>query len=141
MFLHGGLLHIALNMYAFWQLCPTLERALGSARFSAIYFGAGLAGSLASLLFEPASLGASGAICGIMATYLRFERVESAFGARSVRLFREGLRASDDVRGVARPGRGALVRGLELDPAASRRTPVVGQEHLRIEAHHDRGEA
>lgn len=75
MFLHADLLHIVLNMYALWQLCPALERNIGSARFSAIYFGAGLAGSLASLLFEPASLGASGAICGVMATYVRFERV------------------------------------------------------------------
>ncbi|MCC6738366.1 MAG: rhomboid family intramembrane serine protease [Planctomycetia bacterium] len=75
MFLHADVLHILLNMYALWQLCPALERGIGSARFSAIYFGAGLAGSLASLLFEPASLGASGAICGVMATYVRFERV------------------------------------------------------------------
>ncbi len=75
MFLHGGLLHIALNMYGFWQLCPALEANIGSARFAAIYFGAGLVGSFASLLIEPASLGASGAICGVMATYLRFERV------------------------------------------------------------------
>ncbi|KAF0247122.1 MAG: hypothetical protein FD180_61 [Planctomycetota bacterium] len=75
MFLHGGFLHILLNMYALWQLCPSLERTIGSARFAAIYFGAGIAGSLASIAFEPASLGASGAICGIMATFLRFERV------------------------------------------------------------------
>ncbi|MCE9581328.1 MAG: rhomboid family intramembrane serine protease, partial [Planctomycetes bacterium] len=75
MFLHGSLLHIALNMFALWQLCPALERTLGSARFATIYFGAGLAGSLASMAFEPASLGASGAICGIMATFIRLERV------------------------------------------------------------------
>ena len=75
MFLHADLMHLLLNMYALWQLCPALERTIGSARFSAIYFGAGIAGSLASLAIEPASLGASGAICGIMATFVRFERV------------------------------------------------------------------
>lgn len=75
MFLHGGLLHVVLNMYVLWQLCPALERTLGSARFAAIYFGAGIVGSLASMAVEPASLGASGAICGIMATFVRLERV------------------------------------------------------------------
>jgi len=74
-FLHANFIHIAFNLYAFWQLCPALERMIGSWRFAVIYFGAGLTGSVASLAFEPASLGASGAICGIMATYLRFERV------------------------------------------------------------------
>lgn len=75
MFLHGGLLHLLLNSYAFWMLCPSLEAEVGSAKFAAVYFGAGIVGSLASLSFEWASLGASGAICGVMATYLRFERV------------------------------------------------------------------
>ncbi|MEK7466984.1 MAG: rhomboid family intramembrane serine protease [Planctomycetota bacterium] len=75
MFLHADVLHVLLNMYALLQLCPALERTIGSARFSAIYFGGGIAGSLASLAIEPASLGASGAICGIMATFVRFERV------------------------------------------------------------------
>lgn len=75
MFLHVDLLHVVLNLFALWQLCPALESQIGSARFAAIAFGAGLAGSCASMVFEPASLGASGAICGVMATYVRFDRV------------------------------------------------------------------
>lgn len=76
MFMHGNLLHVALNMFALWQLCPLLERNIGSARFAAIYFGAGIAASLASMIFERGSVGASGAIFGVVGCYIRFERVK-----------------------------------------------------------------
>ncbi len=75
-FMHGSLLHVALNMYALWQLCPLLERNIGSARFAAIYFGAGIAASLASMIFDRGSVGASGAIFGVVGCYIRFERVK-----------------------------------------------------------------
>jgi membrane associated rhomboid family serine protease len=67
-FLHAGLLHIAFNMYLLYLLGQMLEPALGSVRFSAIYFTALLAGSFGSLWATPLSptVGASGAVFGLM---------------------------------------------------------------------------
>lgn len=68
MFLHGGLVHIGSNMIALWSIGPFLEKVMGSARFLVLYALAGFAGSVASAALHPtiASLGASGAIFGLM---------------------------------------------------------------------------
>ena len=66
-FLHENFVHIAFNMYLLYILGMLLEPAIGSARFAAIYITALLAGSFGVLLATPAaSLGASGAIFGLM---------------------------------------------------------------------------
>ncbi|MFF4015528.1 rhomboid family intramembrane serine protease [Streptomyces sp. NPDC001843] len=68
MFLHGGYIHILFNMLSLWWIGAPLEAALGRARYLALYFTSGLAGSaLTYLIAEPnqASLGASGAIFGL----------------------------------------------------------------------------
>lgn len=68
-FLHGSILHIAFNMYVLFALGPTLERALGHARFLILYLVAALGGSVASYTFSDprtVSVGASGAIFGLM---------------------------------------------------------------------------
>ncbi|HEX9481830.1 MAG TPA: rhomboid family intramembrane serine protease [Solirubrobacteraceae bacterium] len=66
-FLHENLLHIAFNMYLLYVLGRLLEPAIGSARFAAIYAVALLAGSFGALFATAgASLGASGAIFGLM---------------------------------------------------------------------------
>ena len=57
MFLHAGFLHIAFNGYALLIFGQQIERFYGWARFLAIYFVAGLAGSIASFAFSPADLG------------------------------------------------------------------------------------
>ena len=84
-FLHGGFFHLALNMVALWVVGPSLEAALGRARFVALYGTALLAGSTASYLFnEPAvySLGASGAIFGLFgATIVILRRLRRDVGA------------------------------------------------------------
>jgi len=72
-FLHGGLLHIGFNMYVLYLLGPILERALGSARFLLLYLVAAVGGSVASYAISPpntVSVGASGAIFGLMAALL-----------------------------------------------------------------------
>src|SRR3712207_8463860 len=51
-FLHGGILHLAFNMYALWWLGQVLEPALGRARYLALYFTALLAGSFGALLLD-----------------------------------------------------------------------------------------
>lgn len=66
-FLHGNLIHIFFNAYALYALGPESERIYGTPRFLAIYFLAGVGGSVASYLFSPSpSVGASGAIFGLM---------------------------------------------------------------------------
>jgi membrane associated rhomboid family serine protease len=70
MFLHFGLLHLALNMWALWVLGRNLEAALGPLRFAALYVLAGLGGNvLAYLLTAPnvTSAGASTAVFGLFA--------------------------------------------------------------------------
>ena len=66
-FIHGGLLHIAANMYWLWTLGELAESLYGHWTFSALYLVAGIAASLTSLLWNPMvlSVGASGAIFGI----------------------------------------------------------------------------
>jgi membrane associated rhomboid family serine protease len=68
MFLHGSYVHILFNMLSLWWIGGPLEAALGRARYLALYFVSGLAGSaLSYLLAAPnqPSLGASGAIFGL----------------------------------------------------------------------------
>ena len=67
MFLHGGIMHIALNMYALKMLGPLIEEVYGKAKFTIIYFTAGITGSVLSyLLSDSLSVGASGAIFGLL---------------------------------------------------------------------------
>ncbi|MET8943245.1 rhomboid family intramembrane serine protease [Streptomyces sp. NPDC004542] len=68
MFLHGGYVHILFNMLSLWWIGGPLEAALGRARYLALYFTSGLAGSaLTYMIAAPnqPSLGASGAIFGL----------------------------------------------------------------------------
>ena len=68
-FLHAGLFHIALNMFALYVLGTLLEPAIGTPRFLAVYFASLLAGAFGALLLTPDSptVGASGAIFGLLA--------------------------------------------------------------------------
>jgi membrane associated rhomboid family serine protease len=73
MFTHVSPLHIAFNMFALWVLGPQLELAVGRARFLALYFLSGLAGSALVLWAGPqfgGTHGASGAVFGLMAALL-----------------------------------------------------------------------
>ena len=72
MFLHGSLLHIGFNMYVLYMFGPQLEGVLGHLRFGVLYLLAGLGGSIASFWFSDpyvVSVGASGAIFGLMGAY------------------------------------------------------------------------
>lgn len=65
--LHGGFDHLLGNCVALYILGLAGEHALGGRRLLLIYVMSGLAGSLASMLTGPGpSVGASGAICGLM---------------------------------------------------------------------------
>lgn len=82
--LHGGILHLAFNMYALYVLGSQLEHVYGHARFLLLYLLAGFAGNVMSLLMSPArSLGSSTAIFGLLAAYGVFlYRNRAFFGER-----------------------------------------------------------
>jgi len=80
MFLHGGPLHLLVNMVVLYQAGQLAERIFGSLRFTGLYLIAGLCGSLASVLWNPHgnSVGASGALFGIVGGLLAFIRRENS---------------------------------------------------------------
>jgi membrane associated rhomboid family serine protease len=88
-FLHdpSNILHIGFNMYILYWLGTMLEPVLGNVRFAALYFASLLAGSFGALIAAPHSLtvGASGAVFGLMAAAVVFQR------ARGIDPWRSGL--------------------------------------------------
>lgn len=75
MFLHFGLLHLAMNMWALWDAGSFVERMYGRGCFIVIYFISGLAGNLLSLIVQgdrAVSGGASGAVFGVFGALLVF---------------------------------------------------------------------
>ena len=80
MFLHGGLLHLAFNMLALWWLGSIVEQSLGTLRFLLVYFVSVLAGSAGALVLsdpQAITVGASGAIFGIMGALLILEYIQT----------------------------------------------------------------
>jgi membrane associated rhomboid family serine protease len=73
-FLHGGWLHLILNMWTLWIFGPAVEDRLGAGRFLLFYVVAGIAASFTHAVFNPDSmmpaLGASGAIAGVIGCYV-----------------------------------------------------------------------
>ena len=74
MFLHGGWAHLGGNMLFLWIFGDNIEHRLGHARFLAFYLACGLAAGLAHILTNAGSaiptVGASGAISGVLGGYL-----------------------------------------------------------------------
>ena len=78
-FIHAGLLHLGLNVYALYSIAPEAEAVLGYWPFAAVYLGSGLAGSvLCFLLTNSVTAGASGAVFGLIG--MRLPRNLSALG-------------------------------------------------------------
>jgi membrane associated rhomboid family serine protease len=76
MFLHGGWLHLIVNMWTLWLFGRAVEDQLGSGRYLVFYFPCGILASATYAALNPNSmvpaLGASGAIAGILGCYMRF---------------------------------------------------------------------
>ena len=74
MFLHGGLLHLASNMWSLWIFGDNIEDRMGRTRFLFFYLACGVAAGWVHWLTNPGStvptVGASGAISGVMGAYL-----------------------------------------------------------------------
>jgi membrane associated rhomboid family serine protease len=74
MFLHGGWLHILGNMWFLWIFGDNVEDILGRAKYLFLYLACGLAAGLTHVLLNADSrmptIGASGAVAGVMGAYL-----------------------------------------------------------------------
>lgn len=74
MFMHGGWLHLIMNMWFLWVFGNNIEDFLGHGFFVAFYLVAGVLASAAHVFSAPASpvptVGASGAISGVMGAYV-----------------------------------------------------------------------
>ena len=92
-FLHFGVLHIAMNMFALFQLGRALEGGLGRSRFVGVYFASLLAGSAGVIVVQrisgpsgySATAGASGAIFGLLGCLALGMR------ARGISIMKSGL--------------------------------------------------
>jgi membrane associated rhomboid family serine protease len=74
MFLHGGWMHLIGNMWFLWIYGDNIEDILGSMQYVVFYLGCGVAAALTQVLLDPGSriptIGASGAIAGVMGAYV-----------------------------------------------------------------------
>lgn len=74
-FLHGGIAHLGLNMFALWMFGRDCERALGSARYLALYFAAVLSAAATQLVVATwtrstyPTIGASGGVFGVLLAF------------------------------------------------------------------------
>jgi membrane associated rhomboid family serine protease len=77
-FLHYGVIHLLVNMYALWILGQAVEHLGGRLRFGIVYGVSLVAGSLGALVLSPGSLtaGASGAIFGLMGAIFLAQRAQ-----------------------------------------------------------------
>ena len=75
LFLHGGWLHVIANMWFLYLFGDNVEDRMGHARFTIFYFAAGIAANVVHFIVSSDSttpvIGASGAIAGVMAAYIR----------------------------------------------------------------------
>lgn len=78
LFIHVGVLHLALNMWALWDSGRLTERLFGNGGFAALYLFGGVCGSCASMLWNQhvISAGASGAVFGVFGALLACMTVE-----------------------------------------------------------------
>lgn len=76
MFMHGGWFHLFSNMLALYIFGDNVEDSMGSQRYLIFYLLCGVAAALTHVFFNPASpiptVGASGALSGVLAAYLIF---------------------------------------------------------------------
>jgi membrane associated rhomboid family serine protease len=74
MFMHGGIAHILGNMLFLWIFGDNVEHRVGHVVYAGFYLAAGIIASFAQILIDPDSLiptlGASGAISGVLGAYL-----------------------------------------------------------------------
>jgi membrane associated rhomboid family serine protease len=136
-FLHANLFHLLFNMLALWWFGTPVELFLGRVRFLLVYLVSGLAGAAGALLASPtaATVGASGAIFGILGAALVLERQRLyVLGGSALTIIVINIIFSIAVPGISIGGHiGGLVGGALSTLALShfgRRHPTYGRHGL-----------
>ena len=117
-FLHYGPLHLILNMVALYWFGSLLEERIGSGRFLLVYLVSGLAGSAGALLwpngFSTPTVGASGAIFGILGAGLVLERQRDyVFGGSALGVILINFVFTFSISGISKGGHiGGLIGGI-----------------------------
>jgi membrane associated rhomboid family serine protease len=123
-FLHYGPLHLGLNMLALYWFGTPVEHYLGRWRYLLVYFISGLAGSAGALIVTPlaATVGASGAIFGILGAALVLERQRTyVLGGSALGLIVINLVLSFGISNISIGGHiGGLIGGVLCMLALSR---------------------
>jgi membrane associated rhomboid family serine protease len=121
MFLHYGLLHVAVNMWALWVVGGVLEPLLGRARFLTLYLVSGFGGSVAVYLFAPPNVltaGASGAVFGLFAAFFIVQRRLRRDTSAIVGILVINLILTFTIRGISIAGHlGGMVTGAVVAAA------------------------
>jgi membrane associated rhomboid family serine protease len=84
-FLHGSLMHIVFNMWVIMDIGPMVEELFGSARYLFLYIATGVFGYVVSSFFGHASVGASGALLGLIGLLLASTTRSSGAAAQMMR--------------------------------------------------------
>jgi membrane associated rhomboid family serine protease len=135
MFLHAGVTHLAFNMFALYWLGSVVEQAIGTRHYILLYFVSGLAGSAGALVFSnplATTVGASGAIFGVLGALLILEyRATGSLAGQAMTLIVINLAITFAIPGISKGGHlGGLVGGiliaLALDEGRRRRMPGLG---------------
>jgi membrane associated rhomboid family serine protease len=133
-FLHASLIHLGFNMLMLWWFGQALEATLGRGRFLGVYLVSALAGSAGALLLSGpfvATVGASGAVFGILGAGLVLERKQIyVFGGGALFVVVLNLAFTFAVANISIGGHlGGLVGGIVamLALSAAGRHPVYGR--------------
>jgi membrane associated rhomboid family serine protease len=134
-FLHGGLMHVAFNMFALAQLGTFIERLTGSRRMFAIYAISLIGAGLAVVCFggDAPTVGASGAIYGLfgalIAIGLRLGREGRALTSATLPILLINLVLTFTIPMISIAGHlGGLVSGFAVGLALQRRPALVARE-------------
>ena len=142
MFLHGGLIHIGFNMMVFLDLGPIVEEIYGSARYLFLYVLMGIASFLVSAWAGHFSIGASGAILGLVGLLIAVTTKRGGMQMRELRsrliswvvtIFAIGLLATG-LRTDNWAHAGGLAAGFLLGKVFSDRQPEAGAKRKRAYA-------
>ncbi len=125
MFLHGSVIHLGLNMLFLWWIGAPVEQAIGRARFALIYFVSGLGGAAGALLLTnpgQTTVGASGALFGILGAAFVFERQRNyVLGGGALTIIILNLAFTFAIPGISIGGHiGGLIAGALSALALSR---------------------
>jgi membrane associated rhomboid family serine protease len=125
MFLHGSIVHLGFNMFMLYWIGTPVERAVGHLRFLLIYFVSGLCGSAGALALtdqNALTVGASGAIFGILGAALVYERQRTfVLGGSALSIIIINLVLSFVVPNISIGGHvGGLIGGAACGLALSR---------------------